>query len=257
MRLAVSCLTALLLLSTACASLERSAGDPDFSSKAEENLRLGEEALNNRDFLKAEKYLEFVKTKYPYLEVAKDAELKLGDVSFEQEQWPEARERYESFIKLHPTHPRVDYAAYRAALTHIKDMPSNLFILPPSEEKDQTEVQSALRAMSDFLRQYPDSKYAKDAKVQEAEARSRLAQHELYVAGFYRKRQHWNAVAQRLEGLLARYPGTQYEEEALFSLHDAYVQLKKPDQAKETLRKVLQRLPNTPAAERAQRMLGS
>lgn len=256
MRLVVSCLTALLL-STSCASLERGAGEPEFSSKAEENLRLGNEALKDRDFLKAEKYFEFVKTKYPYLEASKEAELKLGDVSFEQEQWPEARERYESFIKLHPTHPRVDYAAYQAALTHIKDMPSNFFLLPPSEEKDQTEVLSALRAMSDFVRQYPDSKYVKDAKVQEAEAKRRLAQHEMYVAEFYRKRQHWNAVAQRLEGLLARYPGTVYEEEALFSLHDAYVQLKKPDQAKQTLQKVIERLPHTPAAERAQRMLGS
>src|SRR3954468_16415822 len=98
MRLAVLCLTALLL-STACASLERSAGDPDFSNKAEEHLSLGNEALANRDFLKAEKYFEFVKTKYPYLEASKEAELKLGDVSFEQEQWPEARERYESFVK--------------------------------------------------------------------------------------------------------------------------------------------------------------
>ena len=86
MRLAVSCLTALLLLSTACSSLQRSAGDPDFANQAEENLRLGDEALGNRDFLNAEKYFEFVKTKYPYLEAAKEAELKLGDVSFEQEQ---------------------------------------------------------------------------------------------------------------------------------------------------------------------------
>src|SRR4051812_31210299 len=135
MRLTASCLTALLLLSTGCASLERSAGDPDFASKAEENLHLGNEALDNRDFLRAEKYFQFVKTKFPYLEASKEAELKLADVAFAQEQFPEARERYESFIKLHPTHPQVDYAAWRAALTHVKEMPSDFFLLPPSEEK--------------------------------------------------------------------------------------------------------------------------
>jgi outer membrane protein assembly factor BamD len=151
----------------------------------------------------------------------------------------------------------VDYAAYRAALTHVKEMPSNFFLLPPSEEKDQTEVQSALRAMSDFLRQYPDSQYAKEAKTQEAQARQRLAEHEMYVAAFYRKRERWRAVAQRLEGMLTRYPGTKYDEEAFFSLHEAYVKLKEPDRAQETLRKVIKQLPNTPAAERAQRMLGS
>jgi len=258
MRLTFTCLTAFLLLSTGCAAFKDSqAGEPDYASEAEQNLRLGDEALENRDFLRAEKYFGYVKTKFPYLEASKEAELKMGDVDFEQERYPEAREKYETFIKLHPTHPKVDYAAYRSALSHIKDMPSDFFLLPPSEEKDQTEVQSALKAMNAFLRQYPDSQYAKEAKDQAAEAKRRLAQHELYVAAFYRKRERWPAVAQRLEGLLARYPGTVYDEEAFFSLHEAYVKLKQPEKAQETLRKLIQQLPGTRAAERAQRMLGS
>jgi outer membrane protein assembly factor BamD len=258
MRLAATCLTTFLLLSTGCAALkDGQAGDPDYASQAEENLRLGEDALENRDFFKAEKYFEFVKTKFPYLEASKEAELKLGDVDFEQERFPEAREKYESFIKLHPTHPKVDYAAYRSALSHFKDMPSDFFLLPPSEEKDQTEVQSSLKAMNNFLRQYPDSQYAKDAKTQAEQAKQKLAEHELYVAAFYRKRERWPAVAQRLEGLLSRYPGTKYDEEAFFSLHEAYVKLKQPERAQETLRKLIKQMPGTPAADRAQRMLGS
>jgi outer membrane protein assembly factor BamD len=257
MRLTVTCLTAFLLLSTGCASLDRQAGDPDFAAQAEENLRLGDEALDNRDFLRAEKYYDFVRTKFPYLEASKDAELKLGDLEFEQERYPEARERYDSFIKLHPSHPKVDYAAYRSALTHFKDMPSEFFLLPPSEEKDQTEVQAALRAMNNFLRQYPDSQYAKEAKEQAEVAKQKLAEHELYVAAFYRKRERWPAVAQRLEGLLSKYPGTKYDEEAFFSLHEAYVKLKQPERAQDTLRKLIKQMPGTPAADRAQRMLGS
>ncbi|MBN1205464.1 MAG: outer membrane protein assembly factor BamD [Myxococcaceae bacterium] len=258
MRLAATCLTALLLLSTGCAAMkDGQAGDPDYATQAEENLRLGEEALADRDFLKAEKYFVYVKTKFPYLEASKEAELRLADVDFEQERFPEARDKYEAFIKLNPTHPQVDYAAWRAALSHAEDMPSDFFLLPPSEEKDQTEVSSALRAMNDFVRQYPDSQYAKDAKLKAEEAKRRLAEHELYVADFYRKRERWRGVAQRLEGMLARYPGTQYEEQALFSLHEAYVKLKEPTRAQETLRKVIERLPGTRAAERAQRMLGS
>jgi outer membrane protein assembly factor BamD len=258
MRLAAACLTALLLLSTGCASLsEGQAGEPDYAAQAEENLRIGAEALENKDYFKAEKYFSFVRTKFPYLEASKEAELRLADVDFAQERYPEAREKYESFIKLYPTHPKVDYAAYRSALSHVEEMPSNFFLLPPSEEKDQTEVLSALRAMNSFLRQYPDSPYAKEAKAHAEEAKRRAAQHELYVASFYRKRERWRAVAQRLEGLLTRYPGTKYEAEALFSLHEAYVRLNQPERAQQTLKRVLERLPGTPAAERAQRMLGS
>jgi len=233
------------------------AGEPTYANAADENLRLGTEALENKDFLKAQKYFEYVRAKFPYQEAAREAELKLADLDFAREAWPEAREQYDSFIKLHPTHPKVDYAAYRAALTHVEDYPSEFFALPPSEEKDQGEIQAALLAMEDFRRQYPQSEYADDAKVQADEARKRLAEHELYVARFYQKRERWKAVAQRLEGLLKDYPGTPLEEEALFDLHDAYVRLNDTERAKQTLQRVIERLPGTPAADRARGLLGS
>jgi outer membrane protein assembly factor BamD len=258
MRSAVAFLTSVLLLTSGCAALTQGqAGEPDYATAAEENLRLGTEAMDNKDLLKAQKYFEYVRTKFPYQEAAREAELKLADVEFAREAWPEARDQYQNFIKLHPTHPRVDYAAYRSALTHVEDYPSEFFALPPSEEKDQGEIQYALASMEEFLRQYPQSEFADEAKAHAADARKRLAEHELYVARFYEKRERWKAVAQRLENLLKRYPGTPYEEEALFDLHSAYVKLNDTQRAQDTLKQVLRRLPGTPAAERAQRMLGS
>ncbi|GMT99692.1 outer membrane protein assembly factor BamD [Corallococcus caeni] len=256
MRSAVLVLTALLMSS--CAALSAGpAGEPDYATQAAENLALGEAALEDKDFLKAEKYFDHVRTKFPYLEAAREAELKLADLDFAREMYPEARDKFDSFIKLHPTHPKVDYAAYRAALSYVEEFPSEFFALPPSYEKEQKPMYDALRAMNGFLRQYPDSQYAKDAKVHAGDARQRLARHELYVASFYAKRERWKAVVQRLEGLLKDYPGTPLEEEALFNLHDAYVKLNDTERAQNTLREVLKRLPGTPAAQRAQKMLGS
>lgn len=252
------CLTALLSTS-GCALLSAGgqAGDPDFAAEADENIRRGTDAIERKDFLQAERYFEHVRTKFPYLEAANEAELKLADLDFEQEKYAEAREKYQAFIKLHPTHAKVDYAAYRSALSHYEDIPSDFFLLPPSTEKDQTEVQSALRTLNDFVRQYPNSQYIPEAKEKIENTRQRLAEHELYVAAFYARRERWKAVVQRLEGLLKNYPGTSLEEEALFDLHEAYVRLNDTDNARQTLQRVIERLPGTPAAERARRMLGS
>ncbi|HSP77851.1 MAG TPA: outer membrane protein assembly factor BamD [Myxococcaceae bacterium] len=249
------CLSAIL--STAgCASLSSSqGGEPDYASEAESNLRLGDEAYARRDFIQAAQYYEHVRTKFPYLEVANEAELKLADVAFEQEQFPEAREKFQTFIKLHPTHAKVDYAAYRSALSHFEDIPSDFFLLPPSTEKDQTEVQAALRALNAFLLQYPDSAHAPEAKEKVEQVRARLAAHELYVASFYARRERWKAVVQRLEGLLERYPGTRLEEQALFELHEAYLKLEDAESARKTLQRVLERLPESDAAKRARRLL--
>ncbi len=222
---------ATLLLLTACKGfgigtfLGGDAAEPNYADDAEENLKRGDDSLDSKNYVEAQKYFDYVKSKYPYLEAATTAELRLGDVDFEREKYIEARDRYVNFIKLHPTHPKLDYAAYRAALTHYKDMPSDFFVLPPSQEKDQAEVRAASVALADFIRSYPQSEYVAAAQKSLDEVRRRLADHELYVANFYKRRQKWNAVVSRLNVLARDFGGLGYEDKIYFGLHDAYLKL--------------------------------
>lgn len=229
--------------------------EPNYASKAEENLKLGREALANKSYPEAAKYFEHVRVKYPFLEAAKEAELLLGDTDFDRESFAEARDRYEGFVKLHPTHPKVDYAAFRAALTHYREIPSDFFILPPPHEKDQTAVRAAAQAMSEYIRQHPRSEYLSEARTVETDARRRLAQHELYAADFYTKRQRWPAVAGRLETLVTKYPGTGLDKDAYLRLHYTYGKLGDARKASDALERLIAKYPGTPEAERAQRML--
>lgn len=249
---------ALLALATGCASLAViEPGDPQHAADAPANLRQGDTALKERDFERARKFYEHVRSRFPYAEEASVAEVRLADADFDQQLFAEAREKYGTFVKLHPTSPLVDYAAFRYALTHVEEIPTDVFFLPAVAEKDQSASQAALRTLNDFIRQYPSSPRVKEAQEALARVRKRLAEHEMYVAEFYQRRERWKAVAQRLEILLERYPGTPLEEKALFSLHEAYTKLEDTERAREVLQRVMSRLPGTPAAQRAQRMLGS
>jgi outer membrane protein assembly factor BamD len=253
-----------LLLSTALAALlascagggSGSAADPSYASDAALNMKLGNEALASKQYITAEKYFEYVRTKYPFLDAAREAELRLADVSFDRENYTEARDRYVVFAKLHPTYFRVDYAAYRAALTYYRDMPSQLFFLPPAAEKDQTQVKGAFDSLDNFVKIYPDSTFVPEAKKYQEDARKRLAQHELYVADFYERRGHLAGAVGRLEVVVTKYPGPD-EANLLFRLHDLYLKLSDPVRAKGALERIVTRLPGTPAAQRAQAMLGS
>jgi outer membrane protein assembly factor BamD len=251
------CVLLGLGLSTAACTGGGDSVNPDYASDAQENLKRGNEALESKNYEEAQKYFDYVHTKYPFLDASKEAELRLADTEFARESFEAARDRYQSFIKLHPTHPKVDYAAFRAAMTHREQIPDDYFFLPPSIEKDQAEAQSTYKSMSEFLRQYGKSSYAAEAQKILDDTRRRLAEHELYVAAFYKKRDRWTAVAWRLENVAEKYPNSGHDEEALFGLHEAYSRLKQPDKAKSALQRILQRLPKTPAAERAQKMLGS
>jgi len=232
-------------------------GEPNYASDADTNMKRGEEALESKNFLEAERYFEYVKSKYPFLEAAKEAELKLADTDFERDRFIEARDRYQTFVKLHPTHPKLDYAAFRAALTHYKDIPSDFFLLPASREKDQVAVRNALSAMNEYIRSHPASAYVAEAKKIADDTRLRLAQHELYVADFYASRERWPAVIGRLNRLVTEYPGLGLDEEAYFGLYHAYSKLKDQDRAQQTLRTVIDKLPGTKAAEKAQKLLGA
>ncbi len=228
-----------------------------YADNAEANLEKGNAALNNKSYIEAQRYFDFVKSKYPYLEVAKTAELRLADTDFEREKYIEARDRYTNFVKLHPTHPKVDYAAYRAALTHYKEMPSDFFLLPPSDEKDQGALRAANVSLTDFIRTYPGSEWQADAKKILSEVRRRLADHELYVADFYRSRDRWPAVINRLNTVAHDYPDLGLDDKVYFGLFDAYSKLKDQEKAKEALRTLIAKAPSSAGAKRAQSVLSS
>jgi outer membrane protein assembly factor BamD len=247
---------ALLALAAGCAGNATKPDGKPPTSEAEVVLLKGQEAMKDKNYEEARAYFDLVAARFPFLDVARTAELRIADISYEKEEYPEARDKYQQFVKLHPTHPEVGYAAFRAAMTNYQEIPKDFFLLPPSFEKDQTPVKNALRAMEDFIRQHPESKYLAEAKKTHAEVRRRLCQHEMYVAQFYAKRGKWQAVVGRLETLVKTYPGAGYDEEALFGIYDAYRKLRDDGRAQETLKRIVTSLPGTKAAERAQKLLG-
>lgn len=246
-----------------CASFGNFAGTGDvavvYGVDAADNLARGDKALDAKSYEEAARYYEFVKTKYPYLEVAKTAELKLGDTDFERERFTEARDRYQNFVRLHPTHALVDYAAFRAALTHYRGIPSDFFLLPPSIEKEQVDVKGALVAMSDFVVTYPESKYLAEARAAVADVKRRLAEHEFYVAEFYAKRGRWPAVVGRLSVVTKNYGGggAGVDERASFGLFEAHQKLNQPAKAAEALQAYLARNPEGEGAAKAKALLAS
>lgn len=250
----------IAVLSIGCKSFSLFSSDEGanitYAEDADQNLKKGDDALDSKNFVEAQKYYDYVRSKYPYLEAARTAELRLADTDFAREHYLEARDRYQTFIKLHPTHPKVDYAAYRAAMTFYQDIPADYFFLPPAEEKDQANVRGAQLALGDFIRTYPDSKHREEAQTNLKKVRVRLAEHELYVADFYARRDKWAAVVARLSTVASQFDGLGYEERVYFGLHDAYLKLKDEPKAKDALRSLMQKAPGTKAAERAQRLLG-
>jgi TolA-binding protein len=63
-------------------------------------------------------------------------------------------------------------------------------------------------------------------------------------------------VISRLRGLLAAYPGSEVEPQALLLLGQVYVETEQVEAAKGTLAELVQRYPDTDEAKRAKNILG-
>ncbi len=242
-------------LVAACASTGAAGGGKP--KGPEDDFKKGEDEQKSKNWLEAQKLFENIKTRYPFSRYAALSELRIADLKYEQDRLVEAADAYQQFVKLHPTHDQVDYAAYRIGLCRWKNSPSEFFLFPASFEKDQIEVRAAVKAYEEFLKAHPDSKYAADARKDLAEARDRLAEHEWYVARFYLKRGHWPGVAIRLESLIKDYPGTSHEPEALLMLANAYLEMKERFRAQQALQQLIVKHPKDPRRAEAEKLLAS
>jgi outer membrane protein assembly factor BamD len=211
------------------------------ATNAERAYKRGIAEKADKNYIDATRYLEWVRTNFPYSQYSSLAELALADMAYEREDWAAAAAAYQDFVKSHPSHPKADYASFRVGLAYYQDKPSDFWLMPPSNEKDQTPIRSALDALQRFVISYPKSDLVPKARDIINACRERLAAHDRYVAEFYWKRNAWKGAAGRYLSLADAYgdlEGGRVRGDALWRAGEAYHNL--GDRSAE--RKALQRL---------------
>lgn len=192
---------ALTFGGSGCSSADIDENDPAALTKdAEEDIE------SSRYILALEK-LQKIKNQHPYSKQATDAQLRIGDVYFLQENYAEAAATYEAFRDLHPKHPRLPYAAYRVGLSFYSDLPGN-------HARDLTSGAKAEESFRDYLAHYPADENAPSAREKLADTRRILAEKEMYIGNFYYKREMWEAAKGRFAKVLSTYGDTPFVDEA-------------------------------------------
>lgn len=200
-KLLISVFLIFSLLAAGCA------GDQDMGSLPPEELfGLAKEEIEDYHFEEAQMFLDRIREQYPFSSFAVEAELLAADMAYEQDEYEQAAEEYLIFERIHPTHERVDYAIYRQGLCHLE--------LSDTEDRDLTGARNAVGAFAKLLNGYPSSEFARDAGEKLVETKNMLAEHELYVADFYFRKERFEAARERLRTLVREYPDSKFVEEA-------------------------------------------
>ena len=75
--------------------------DGSYSENAVTLFEEGEASFNRQDWIRAESAYREVTRKYTYSKYAVRAELRIADIRFAQQRWPEARAAYEQWLRDH------------------------------------------------------------------------------------------------------------------------------------------------------------
>jgi outer membrane protein assembly factor BamD len=182
-----------------------------------ELFQVGERSLANGYYDIAINQFEMINTKYPYSKFSEQAQLNLIYAYIKAGQSTAAAATADRFIRYYPRSEHIDYAYYMKAVANFEQERSMMFnYLPVSiSERDMTEIKKSFEQFATFLRLYPKSKYAGDARLRMTYVRNLLAEKEINAAKFYIRAKRYMAASNRLNYLLKTYPEAPQTEQAL------------------------------------------
>jgi outer membrane protein assembly factor BamD len=258
--LAVCAFSALptALVTSSCKGFETNLQDTDvdYADTAKQNFDSGEAAMSDGRWAEAVKFFEHTKNKYPYSKFAVLAELRIADAHFSREKWIEAADAYRIFVRFHPRHEKVPYATFRVALAYSKEIDQDVWFFPTAIEKDQSAARDAIRAFDEFIARFPDDENVPEAKKLRTEARARLADTDLYTAGFYVDREKWQGAMWRYQRVANDFSDTPKAPYALLrAARIADEKLNDAPTAQKLYEQLLREHPTSPEAEDARQAL--
>lgn len=180
--------------------------------------------LQNENPEKAVEYFEEVERQHPYSPLATKAQLMAAYARYENLQYERALSALDRFIQLHPGSEDLPYAYYLRALSYYEQI--------ADVRRDQRNTDLAMAALTDVVRRYPDTDYARDAKLKIDLARDALAGKEMDVGRFYMRRNEPQAAINRFRTVIEKYQSTTHAAEALHRLTEAYLMLGLVDEAR-------------------------
>ena len=168
---------------------------------------------------------------------------------YQANQYDESIENAQRFIALHPGNESAPYAYYLVAICHFER------ILDVG--RDQGTTERALAALNDVVRRYPESSYARDARLKLDMVYDQLAGKEMTIGRFYLTRDEHLAAINRFRAVLENqnYQRTSHVPEALHRLVESYLSVGMAEEAQRMAAILGHNFPGTPWYERSYALL--
>ncbi len=162
-------------------------------------------------------YFDEVERQHPFSRWARRSMLMSAYAHYRSSDYDAAVTSAQRFISLHPGNKSTPYAYYLIAISHYEQ----IFDVG----RDQGTTVLAEQALQQVVRRYPDSDYARDARLKLELTHDHLAGKEMDVGRWYLRQHQQLAAIGRFKNVVKKYDTTSQTEEALHRLVESYVSL--------------------------------
>lgn len=198
----------------ACSSGEK---DTYIARDVEVLYNLGYDNLARERWKLAAAAFDEVERQHPYSVWARQAQLMGAYAFYMSDEYDGAILAAERFLSLHPGNRNAAYAHYLIAISYYEQI-SDVY-------RDQRVTAQAAQALNEVVSRYPDSDYARDAKLKLDLVFDQLAAKDMDVGRFYLKQEQYLAAIGRFRNVIDQYGTTSHAAEALHRLVECYAAL--------------------------------
>lgn len=168
-------------------------------------------------YQKAAQEFDEVERQHPYSIWARRATLMSAYSHYKVNEYDDAIVTAQRYIALHPGSKDVAYAYYLVALCYYEQI--------SDVGRDQKMTEDALASLTALIQRFPQSEYARDARLKLDLTLDHLAGKEMEVGRYYLKKRDYIAAINRFRIVVERYQSTTHVPEALHRLVEAYLSL--------------------------------
>ena len=182
------------------------------------------ERLDRGQTRQAAALFDEVERQHPYSPWARRAQLMSAFSYYAARDYTKAIQSAQRFLSIHPGNKDAAYAYYLISLCYYEQI--------SDVSRDQRITEQARQALTEVARRYPDTKYAKDARLKVDLVNDHLAGKEMTIGRYYERSGKWLAATLRFRNVVEDYDTTSHVPEALYRLVEAYLSLGVPEEAK-------------------------
>ena len=204
-----------LLVVGACAS---DSDEPEYVERPVSTIyNEAMDTLNEGLYAEAAVKFDEVERQHPYSSWATKAQLMAAYSHYEINAYDEAIIALDRFIELHPSNRDTPYAYYLKGLSYYEQI-SDI-------ARDQRMTRQALTTFRELINRYPNSRYARDAKIKLDLTSDHLAGKDMEIGRYYLRQGHNLAAINRFKAVVEKYQTTTHVPEALHRMTEAYLSL--------------------------------